>query len=205
MANRFNVTEVPGVRISMICSLRVWPIALAALLTSFACSSATAFKEDVIRDDATGKPLAGAMVVYVWLRQPPQAFHAANQGCAGIEVALTDAQGRAKPSSEKGERPPVVHAIYKRGYDAVRIDGGVRYMAPTKVPAKGRLNLLLTNADGTRCSDLILRDALVFLVAVRDEAATLATTPDEARRVEYLTKSIALIETKSVASPGASK
>ncbi|MEP7244273.1 MAG: hypothetical protein ABI885_11350 [Gammaproteobacteria bacterium] len=74
------------------------------------------------------------------------------------------------------------------------MDGDVQLMTLTSRDVTKKVKAMLRNAGGTRCSNAVLKDAMPFLVAVRNEVATLATTPEDLASVDNLTKKISSMQ-----------
>lgn len=153
---------------------------------SAACSATSSVHETIIKDAASGRPLPGVLVAFVWHRRSAQPFHAAPLVCDRMQVVLTDTQGIARSNRVEGLGPPIVHAIHKPGFAVTGKRGTALLMGPTDESAEERLKRILRSAYGTTCSDTVLREGLPYLIQVRDEAARLASSASEMDQVDHL-------------------
>ncbi|MEP7244274.1 MAG: hypothetical protein ABI885_11355 [Gammaproteobacteria bacterium] len=173
------------------------------LLTAFSEASIAAGQQSdsdrTVVDQVTGKPIANALVVYIWDHRNPAAFHSGPAICDHVEAVPTDVNGVAKMPKIKGLPNARLDSVYKEGMDGVSAKGTLYRMGPSTKSTAERFDLIMTQSQ-MPCPAAATSNLLQYYRAVRREAESLATTPYDKRRLEGFASEIARLE--RMKSPG---
>lgn len=174
-------------------TLRRLALATVMCLPLTACGVSSGPIDGTIIDEATGKPIADAIVLVTWEGSIPAVVEQ-HRVCVHVMSTITDSQGRYHFDgwSKKANFGPVPVTVlqpllfaYKPGYEwsdrPSGADSNKMYLAPSKATGDERAAFLLRVIDNSRCDarDPSERSRLPLLRALEHEAETLSLSKNK--------------------------
>jgi hypothetical protein len=175
-------------------------VSIAALsLSSTACAYSGGPIEGKVLEEATDKPIAGAIVV-VRCEGTAFSFVESPTVCIHVESATTDKDGRYRiPAWRASAKPWSVHGIepivtaYKAGYQWPKrppksLGDEVQYLTPFRGTRGRRLEFLERVLDATRCGSQndSEKNLHALFFGMYEEAKGIAVSRDDAEIVDTL-------------------
>lgn len=181
-------------------TLRRLALATVMCLPLTACGVSSGPIDGTIIDEATGKPIADAIVLVTWEGSIPAVVEQ-HRVCVHVMSTITDGQGRYHFDgwSKKANFGPVPVTVlqpllfaYKPGYEwsdrPSEADSNKLYLALSKATGDERAAFLFRVLDNSRCNtrDSSEKNRLPLLQSVEREAGTLIQAKDKQRLLEAI-------------------
>ncbi|MES2999883.1 MAG: hypothetical protein V4787_04270 [Pseudomonadota bacterium] len=201
---QWAVFERRGAEMKPLRSLLIMMAALA-IASLQACSAYRGPVIGVVVDQATGKPVADAIVVMRWHGNWTKIFGESSSACYHVETARTDAEGRYRIaawtrawsfSDLRFTSAGVDYHAYKPGYITIFKEGTIALPSRIVVaPFTGTKDeyfaqVLTSPAWGCAQAGPSRRSMRQFYVAAAREAAELAETRNQQRLASFLASEI---------------